>query len=61
MKRRDLIRHLETHGCVLRREGSRPTIYANPDSDKSAPVQRHNEVSNVTARAVCDQLQIPRP
>lgn len=61
MKRRNLIRHLENHGCVLRREGSRYTIYANPDSGKSAPVPRHNEISNVTVRAVCDQLQIQRP
>ena len=49
MKRRLLVRHLETHGCELRREGSRHSIYTNPKNGRSAPVPRHNEVSNVTA------------
>ena len=29
MKRRDLLRHLEKHGCELLREGGNHTIYVN--------------------------------
>ena len=29
MKRRNLIAHLEKHGCEILREGSNHTIYAN--------------------------------
>jgi predicted RNA binding protein YcfA (HicA-like mRNA interferase family) len=29
MKRRDLIRHLEAHGCVLLREGGSHSVYVN--------------------------------
>ena len=29
MKRRDLIRHLEKHGCELMREGGNHTVYVN--------------------------------
>ena len=29
MKRKDLIRHLEEHGCEFLREGSKHTIYVN--------------------------------
>lgn len=29
MKRRDLIRHLESHGCELLREGGNHTLYVN--------------------------------
>ena len=29
MKRVDLVRHLETHGCEFLREGGRHTIYVN--------------------------------
>lgn len=65
MRRRDLIRHLEANGCVFLREGANHTIYVNPENGRRAPVPRHNEISNeisnFTARAVCDQLEIPRP
>ena len=30
MKRRDLLKHLEAHGCVFVREGHGHTIYENP-------------------------------
>jgi hypothetical protein len=32
MKRRELIRHLEAHGCPLKREGGSHSIYWNPAS-----------------------------
>lgn len=35
MKRRDLIRHLETYGCELLREGGKHTLYINRAELKS--------------------------
>jgi Holliday junction resolvase len=29
MKRRELVRHLEQHGCELLREGAKHTVYVN--------------------------------
>lgn len=57
MKRRDLIRHLERHGCVLVREGKH-TVYAN--NNRTAAVPRHTEIANLTATRICDDLAIPR-
>jgi len=61
MKRRELIRHLEQHGCYLDREGSRHTIYHNPQNKRSVAVPRHREIKETTARTICDQIGIPRP
>jgi hypothetical protein len=38
MKRRELIRHLETHGCYKLREGGTHTIYVNPVGNRTAAV-----------------------
>jgi mRNA interferase HicA len=61
VKRRDLIRHLERHGCSLDREGANHSIYRNPDNGRCAAVPRHREIKETTARAICDQLAIERP
>ncbi|HEY3322613.1 MAG TPA: type II toxin-antitoxin system HicA family toxin [Planctomycetota bacterium] len=61
MKRRDLIRHLTSHGCAFDREGRRHTIYRNSASGRCAAVPRHREVQDTTARSICDELMIPRP
>ncbi len=57
MKRRDLIRYLEQHGCTLVREGKH-AIYAN--GNRRAAVPRHTEIANLTAVRICDDLAIPR-
>jgi mRNA interferase HicA len=45
MKRLDLIRHLESHGCEFLREGGNHTIYVNRPGEKSfrrsAPPRNH--------------------
>jgi predicted RNA binding protein YcfA (HicA-like mRNA interferase family) len=61
MKRRDFVRHLERHGCVLDREGRRHSIYRNPANARSAAVPRHREIKETTARTICDLLDVPRP
>jgi mRNA interferase HicA len=61
MKRADLVRHLERHGCVFVREGGSHTIYKNPADGTFSLVPRHREVKERLARKICDDLGILRP
>ncbi len=61
MKRRDLLRHLQMHGCELKREGGKHSIWWRPGTGARAPVPRHNEVKATTAREICKQLGVPAP
>lgn len=61
MKRRDLIRHIQRHGCRLRREGGSHSIYENPSNGKYSAVPRHSEINTFTARGICDDLGVPPP
>ncbi len=61
MKLLDLERHLRAHGCQFAREGGAHTLWANPVNRKVAPVPRHREIKEGTVRAICRQLEIPRP
>jgi predicted RNA binding protein YcfA (HicA-like mRNA interferase family) len=61
MKRRDLIRHLESHGCQLFREGSNHTVYVNRPAKKSSAVPRHREINEYLSKKICRDLQIPEP
>jgi mRNA interferase HicA len=61
MSRRELIRHLERHGCVLLREGSRHSVYYNPASGKTSAVPRHTEIAEPLVRRICRDLEIPEP
>jgi mRNA interferase HicA len=59
MKRRDLIQHLERHGCELFREGGRHSVYINRTTRKVAAVPRHREINDFLARKICRELEIP--
>jgi len=59
MKRLDLIRHLELHGCALLREGGRHSVYVNRVTRKSSTVPRHREINDYLAGKICKDLQIP--
>ncbi|MBI3273376.1 MAG: type II toxin-antitoxin system HicA family toxin [Planctomycetes bacterium] len=61
MKRREIVRHIRSHGCYLDREGANHSIYRNPANGRCSAVPRHTEVKDTLARAICDQLGIPRP
>ena len=61
MKRTDLIRHLERHGCEFLREGGNHTVYWNPATQKSTTIPRHREVLEFTARKICRDLEIREP
>ena len=61
MKRLDLIRHLQQHGCELFREGGRHSVYVNRAARKAATVPRHRELNEFLARKICKELQVPLP
>jgi mRNA interferase HicA len=61
MRRLDLIRHLERHGCVLLREGSRHSVYVNRASMKTSTVPRHREINEFLVTRICRDLEVPGP
>jgi mRNA interferase HicA len=61
MKRADLIRHLEKHGCIFIREGGNHTIYKNLSNGRMSAIPRHREVKEQLAKKICDDLNIKRP
>lgn len=48
MKRRDLIRHLDEHGCQFLREGGNHTVYINPTARQISTVPRHGSCAGQT-------------
>jgi predicted RNA binding protein YcfA (HicA-like mRNA interferase family) len=61
MKRRELVRHLESEGCHLLREGANHSVFHNPASKKNSSVPRHVEVNEYLARKICKDLEIAPP
>ncbi len=59
MKRTDLLRHLEAHGCELLREGGRHSVYVNRAKRKTSTVPRHREINDYLARKICRDLEVP--
>ena len=58
MKRRDLLRYLEQHGCELLREGGSHTVYVNQQEQKVSTIPRHREINELLARKICKDLGI---
>ncbi|MBA2491400.1 MAG: type II toxin-antitoxin system HicA family toxin [Gammaproteobacteria bacterium] len=61
MKRRDLVRHLERHGCEFFREGRRHSVFVNRTAGKSTTVPRHRNINEHLARRICKDLEVPAP
>ncbi|MDR2209196.1 MAG: type II toxin-antitoxin system HicA family toxin [Azoarcus sp.] len=61
MKRRDLVAHLQTHGCVPVREGGSHSWWGHAESGKRSAVLRHTEINNHLARKICRDLGISEP
>ena len=61
MKRTDLLRHLEQHGCQLLREGGSHSVFVNRTERKVSTVPRHRELDDYLAAKICKDLGIPRP
>jgi mRNA interferase HicA len=58
MKRKELVKQLESSGCILLRHGANHDIYLNPKSGQKQPVPRHKEVSEHLARHIKKYLGI---
>ena len=61
MKRLDLVRHLEGHGCQLLREGVNHSVYVNRAARKTSTVPRHREINDSLADKICKDLDVPPP
>ena len=61
MKRREVLRHLQRHGCQLLREGSRHSIYRNAASGRQTAIPRHTEIASDLVRKICHDLGVPSP
>ena len=60
MKRNDLLRHLQDHGCVLLCEGGKHSVFVNRVTRKVTTVPRHREINDFLARKICRDLEIPQ-
>jgi len=56
MKRKDLIRQLESMGCILIRHGAKHDWYTNPSTKLSQPVPRHSEIIENLAKHIIKLL-----
>ena len=61
MKRKQLLKHLSAHDCVVVKEGSEHTWVQNTATKQKSFVPRHREIKPGTVRAICKQLGIPTP
>jgi hypothetical protein len=61
MKLRDLIRHLERHGCENSARVAAITVYVNRAKQKSTSVPRHREINDFLATKICQDLEVPKP
>jgi predicted RNA binding protein YcfA (HicA-like mRNA interferase family) len=48
VKQLQLLKHFREHGCVLRREGAKHSVYQNTRTGKRTTVPRHREIDNIT-------------
>jgi len=61
VKHRDLVQHLEAHGCELLREGGAHSVYINRTARKVSTVPRHREINDHLARKICRDLELEEP
>jgi hypothetical protein len=61
MKRIDLIRHLQQHGCQLLREARSTASISIRSTIGHRPSHGNREINNSLARKICRGLEIPDP
>ncbi len=61
MKLIDLQKHLNAYGCHILRDEGKHTMWINPATNFRAPVPRHREIKDSTAKRICKQLGILLP
>jgi mRNA interferase HicA len=59
VKRRELIKQIESSGCVFMRHGGRQDWYQNPATKGSQPAPRHRDLKEHLARHILKMLGIP--
>lgn len=59
MKRVDLIRTIESFGCVLVRHGGKHDWYRNPRTGVAQPIPRHRELKEGLAKHIIKELSNP--
>jgi predicted RNA binding protein YcfA (HicA-like mRNA interferase family) len=57
MKRRDLVKYLESMGCVFIRHGGKHDWYQNLKTKVSQPVPRHRKINDNLARHIKKMLR----
>jgi hypothetical protein len=61
MKRRAFIRHLESNGCRLLREGGKHSDNVYEATRKTSTMPRHRELNELRSRKICRDLGINEP
>jgi predicted RNA binding protein YcfA (HicA-like mRNA interferase family) len=56
MKTAELVKNIESMGCVLIRHGGKHDWYQNPNTKISQPVPRHREIANSLAKHILKML-----
>jgi mRNA interferase HicA len=56
MKRLDLIKEIESNGCILIRHGGSHDWYQKPNTKISQPVPRHREIAESLAKHILKML-----
>ncbi|MDQ7785105.1 MAG: type II toxin-antitoxin system HicA family toxin [Desulfomonilaceae bacterium] len=56
MKRNELLRIINSIGCVLVRLGANHDWYRNPQTGRSQPVPRHKEIEDGLAKRIIKRL-----
>ena len=57
MKQTDLVRRLESAGCLLVRHGGKHDWYTNPRTGVYQPVPRHREINEQLAKNILKRLK----
>lgn len=58
MKRKDLIKAIESLGCILLRHGGKHDMYHHPKTGVTQPVPRHREINESLARKIIKDFSV---
>ncbi|MGI8965482.1 MAG: type II toxin-antitoxin system HicA family toxin [Limisphaerales bacterium] len=61
MKRRELLRHLESEGCHCARDTGPHSIWRNAKTGEIQPIPRHVEIDFFLAKKICRKLSVSVP
>ena len=58
MKRQELIKKVESMGCILIRHGKKHDWYQNVKTKMSQPIPRHREIKEYLAKHIIKKLNV---